>query len=335
MSLPALQWRKLPIVTTAVTSSVSEFLTIINNMLTGSTYFDNSSRTVGSGSAWSSSIAYITGSNVEAIICYPPLTSSMSQSLLIVGKSSTGAASGGTLTMTTYEASYSTGRICFGISKNSGTFTNWTGSTPMGVSSSFSGYALPIIGALNGFSSLKITIYESTEAFLLCIGTPSALPTTNYVFMCGAVIDPQQVVTSIEAEVDNRIYGFFKASYSGLETIFLNSATAFLDNTGQNAQARAYYFIPQQSSMQGLTCMKPISTNLSLLTSITNKLVKIPIHFTRDTNPYSYVGTIRDCYIIRNSSNNLIFRDASSNIIGFTVSKADNATDTTLLLSYT
>ena len=135
MSLPALEWRKLPIVTTAVTSSVSDFLNIVYNMLTGSTYFDGSARTIGSGSAWSGSKAYITGSNTEAILCYPPVRTALSQSVLIVGKNTTGATSGGTPTMTTNETAFGTDIIAFGLSKNSGTFTNWTGSLPMGVSS--------------------------------------------------------------------------------------------------------------------------------------------------------------------------------------------------------
>ena len=123
MSLPALEWRKLPIVTTAVTSSTSDFLNIIYNMLTGSTYFDGSARTIGSGSAWSGSKAFVTGSNTEAILCYPPLRTSLSQSVLIVGKNTTGTVSGGTPTMATTEGALATDQLGMAISKNSGDFT--------------------------------------------------------------------------------------------------------------------------------------------------------------------------------------------------------------------
>ena len=338
MSLPALEWRKLPIVTTAVTSSTSDFLNIIYNMLTGSTYFDGSARTIGSGSAWSGSKAFVTGSNTEAILCYPPLRTSLSQSVLIVGKNTTGTVSGGTPTMATTEGALSTDQLGMAISKNSGDFTNWTGSRPMGPSSSFSGYIRPITG-LSTLSTLKITIYESKEAIALDIGNGATNPIYNLVSMCGALIDPQQTVTSTEAELDNRIYGLLRSnqvSTTGVESNFYNTLGTFLDHSGTAANCKSMYFVPQQSSLKTIFSIKFLTGNQFVsLTSISSKLVKLPIYYTNDSSPYSFVGTLRDIYAIRDSSNNLVFRDGSSNIIGFSVSKSETSANNTILLSYT
>ena len=338
MSLPALEWRKLPIVTTAVTSSTSDFLNIIYNMLTGSTYFDGSARTVGSGSAWSGSKAFVTGSNTEAILCYPPLRTSLSQSVLIVGKNTTGTVSGGTPTMATTEGALATDQLGMAISKNSGDFTNWTGSRPMGPSSSFSGYIRPITG-LSTLSTLKITIYESKEAIALDIGNGATNPIYNLVSMCGALIDPQQTVTSTEAELDNRIYGLLRSnqvSTTGVESNFYNTLGTFLDHSGTAANCKSMYFVPQQSSLKTIFSIKFLTGNQFVsLTSISSKLVKLPIYYTNDSSPYSFVGTLRDIYAIRDSSNNLVFRDGSSNIIGFSVSKSETSANNTILLSYT
>jgi hypothetical protein len=307
-------------------------------MLTGSTYFDGSARTIGSGSAWSGSKAFVTGSNTEAILCYPPLRTAMSQSVLIVGKSTTGATSGGTPTVTTAEGSFAADQLGMGLSKNSGTFTNWTSSLPMGPSSSFSGYIKPI-NALSGISTLKITIYESKEAIVLDVGNNNTNPTVNCICICGAIIDPQQTVTSTEAESDNRIYGLIRSSYSlstGVENNFLGSSGVFLDHHGSVATVKAVYFVPQQSSLKTMASTKFVSTSyLSSLLSISTKLVKLPIYYINDTTTYSFLGTLRDVYAIRDSNNNLIFRDGSSNIVGFTISKSETAANNAILLSYT
>jgi len=336
MSLPALQWRKLPVVTISSAISSSDYLRTINNMLTGSTYFDGSARTVGSGSAWSSSIAYTTGSNVEAVLCYPPLTTQLSQSVLIITKATSGAASGGTPTLATSEAAFLLGSIYVGLSKNSGNFTNWTGSTPMGISSSFSGYMNMLAVATHTFTTGKITIYESKEALILNIGN-SSTPTVNYVVLCGALYDPQQTTTSVEAELDNRLYGILKSHRTtGPETTFLTSNGNFLDHYVSTTSAKHVMFTPQQSVLKTMYCTKFTSTNFvsSGFISNTGKLVKIPLYFV-DLTTGNFQGTLRDVYAIRASANNLIFRDGSSNIVGFTISNTETSANDAILLSYT
>lgn len=338
MSLQTLEWRKLPIVAISTTSSVSDLLKTVNNMLTGSTYFDGSARTVGSGSAWSGSILYTTGSNTEAIRCDPPFKTALSQSVIFVGRSSTGAVSGGTPTMATNENAFATGNLYAALSKNSSNFTNWTGSTPMGVSSSFSGYLL-MISSVSNLVSSKVTIYESKEALVVTVGNVSINPATNYAIVAGALIDPQQTVTSSEAESDNRLYSILRSGNTGIDTTFYSSIGGFLDHSASGTSAKYIYFTPQSSTTNTATVLKQTTTattnQIPNLSSITGKLVKLPIYYTQASTPYSFLGTMRDSYMTRNSVNNLVFRDGSSNIIGFVLSASETSANNALFLSYT
>ena len=340
MALPALIWKKLPPVTLAVTASTSTFLRIVRNMMTSSVYFDGSVRTIATGSAWSSSIAYITGSNVEAVLCYPPRNArtSLTQSVLFVGRNTLGAKSSATPTMTTSEDAYTNGYVSMGMSKNSGNFANWWDTKPMGANSYFSGYTNLRNVNINTTATSKITLYESKEALMLVYGLtpPSSI---NYCMMAGALFDPQQTSTSVDAEADNRIYGILRSdSASGIEVDFLYNTTAggrFL-GVGGSSTAKTICFSPQSGTLLSLYGLKFLMSNqISNLITISNKLVKTPLLFSNSASPYSYVGTLRDVLAVRNFQSNLVIRDGSSNIIGFTISKADNSANNAILLSYT
>jgi len=337
MSLPILQWRKLPVVITTTSSSVSNFLNTISNMLTGSIYFDGSTRTIGSGSAWSSSRVFITGSNTEAILCYPQLITEMSQSVLFVGKNTTGSVSGGTPTMSTSEAALGTNSIGVGLSKNSSNFTNWTGSLPMGTGSSFAGYTILLSNVTGSASTYKITMYESKEALAITVGTPSAGPTINRCLLIGALIDPQQTVSSIEAESDNRIYGLIRSSNTAGPVSFYDVSPGFLDHSATAAAEKHVFFSPGQSSLLSSNCIKINATvsaaMMPVFLSISSKLVKLPLYFNQGNT--SFIGTLRDVYMVRDFTANLVIRDASSNIVGFTVSSSEMTADNTIFLSYT
>lgn len=336
MALQSLEWRKLPVVTTSVTSSTSGFLNIIYNMLTGSTYFDGSSRTAGSASAWSVTGRFITGSNTEAVYCSPPYITQLSQSILFVGKNNSGAVSGGSPTLSTNESSFAVASIYAGLSKNSGTFTNWTGSLPMGSGSSFTGYMRLNTSAIGGYSNLKITIYESKEAIALDVGL-SLSPTTNLTIIGGALIDPQQSVTVTDAESDGRIYCLLRSNTSsGIDASVWPVASTFLDHNTAASGARAVGFFPQQTTTSTIICYKFVQdTSVSTGISLSLKLTKLPLYVSNYNIPYQFLGVYRDIYAIKDFQNNLVLRDGSSNIIGFTMSSSDVSTNDTILLSYT
>lgn len=343
MSLPQLNWRKLPVYTTSTTTaSVSIVLNAIYDMLTGSVYFDGSSRTPGSGSAWTVAGKFTTGSNTEAIYCSPPYTSSLTQSILLCGRNTTGATSGGTPTMTTNEAVFAANQICIGLSKNAGAFTNWTSSLPMGAASSFTGLgrATGVSGGLTAYSNIKLSVYESEEALAITFGYGSA-PTANGAFIAGAIFDSEQtsiVTGSGDYENDGRIYGFSRANDSGIGTTFLSGAPLddFLTHNSISNRGKSVYFLPQTSTLNtvGITGIAS-GMNSSFLTN-SGKLVKMPTYFLKGVSAaYTYfIGTGRGIYIIKDTQNSLIIRDGSSNIIGYVISASDSTANDCILLAH-
>jgi hypothetical protein len=156
--------------------------------------------------------------------------------------------------------------------------------------------------------------------------------------MAGALFDPEQTVTSVDAESDNRLYGIIRAdstSGGGIETTFYASNTNFLGYGASNA-SKTICFSPQTGTLLPLQCLKFLLSNqISALTTISNKLIKTPLLFSRHDGTFSFIGTLRNIYAVRDFSSNLVIRDGSSNIIGFTISRSDTTANDAILVSYT
>ena len=347
MSLPALQWRKLP-VRTISTASMSDTLNIIYDMLTGSLYHDGSTRTLGSGSAWQMPSKFVTGSNTEAVYVFTGFQTAISQSVIFSGKSSTGAISSATPAVVTNETAYSSLILHAAVAKNaSGSFTQWTSQNPFGSGSYSSGYAR--IVRQSGFvASEKLTIYESKEAISLVFYNPTSVASS--VAVIGAVLDPEQS-SSYMAESDGRVYGIATsgvetgAIVAGLSTGFFSDASntagsLFNHGTGTNGSSLGYprfvAFAP------GLTSLNTIAINRNLTniygtnyTTLSGKLVDVPIRCI-NLSTYYFAGRLRDISMIRSFPSNLVVKDASNNILGFTLSSNETTgTNNTVLFNYT
>ena len=346
MSLPALQWRKLP-VRVISTASMSDTLNIIYDMLTGSLYHDGSTRTLGSGSAWQMPSKFVTGSNTEAVYVFPGFQTAISQSVIFSGKSSTGAISSATPAVVTNETAYSSLILHAAVAKNaSGSFTQWTSQNPFGSGSYSSGYAR--IVRQSGFvASEKLTIYESKEAISLVFYNPTSVASS--VAVIGAVLDPEQS-SSYMAESDGRVYGI---ATSGVETgtVQILSTTFYTDaasaqgslfnhsttiNAGSTNSPRFTTFSP------GLTSLNTIAMDRNLTniygtnyTTLSGKLVDVPIRCI-NLSTYYFAGRLRDISMIRSFPSNLVVKDASNNILGFTLSSNETTgTNNTVLFNYT
>ena len=338
MSLTALNWRKLPPRTVTAGIGATALLNNIYDMLTGSLYFDGSSRVTGSNSAWTNVGRFITGSgtgsNTEAVYCYPPTQTAMSQSFVIAtisgsgAKTQTGAVTAATNDTINTNALYA---ACF---KNAGAFSFWTGSGGFGAGSNCSGYAtLSNSSNIAGFT--KITIYESQEAIALFFSPAS----TTYTYGClsGAIIDPEATVTSVDAESDNRIYGITvsdSSSNGGIGSGFISTANyANLLYHGSTAgQGKFVTFVPQSSSTI-TNALNWFGYTSAVYTTVSGKLVKTPI-FIRNTSTVNFLGRLREISMVKNMPSNQIIRDGSSNIIGFTVGKDETVSNDTILLNY-
>jgi hypothetical protein len=342
MSLPELQWRKLP-VRTMTAASISVVLDIIYDMLTSSLYHDSSTRTLGSGSAWQMPSKFVTGSNTEAVYVFPGFQTAISQSVIFSGKSSTGAISSATPTVVTNETAYSSSILHTAVVKNaSGSFTQWTSQNPFGSGSYSSGYARVLKTILTAGD--KLTIYESKEAIAIFQTTTSAVRGA----VLGAILDPEQS-SSYAAESDGRVYGIATSgteaagSVQALSTGFYiggGAGSLFNNSTGANVTGTGYprfvTFSPGSTSLNTIA----MDTNLTNIYSTTytpfsGKLVKAPIRCINGSTNY-FAGRLRDISMIRSFPSNLVVKDASNNILGFTLSANETTgTNNTLLLNYT
>ena len=350
MSLQPLEWRKLParVFPVNTTATASYFLDTIYDMLTGSFYSDGSTRVIGSGSAWQMPTKFVTGSNTEAVYVFPGFQTAISQSVIFACKSKTGAVSTATVPVilgsrTTTSISpnessivFSTASIYAALVKNaSGSFTQWTSLYPFGSGSYSTGYAsvTPLPAALD-----TLVIYESKEA--IAVVTDTAAVDTQ-VYMAGALIDPEQTTTSIDAEIDNRLYSAVSAAemrdspssftnmtfsstfltYTGGEPNFLYHSTDPNGNLGSGDYYRSGKFVtfrPQSNSVFRTYQNKFLDNTFGTPNPIDIN-IETPLKCIGDTNN-NFLGRLREIVAIKNRTNGETLRDPNNRIIGYTIS---------------
>lgn len=344
MSLSALNWRKLPTRTLAIGTdgSVSNILNNIYDMLTGSLYHDGSARVTGSDSAWKNIGRFITGSgtgsNTEAVYCYPPTQTVMSQSIVIAGVNVVGARTNtANIALCTDNASIAAGDFMVASIKNAGTFSSWsTGSNGFGAGSNSTGVGTFMVtgSLLTATQANKIVIYESKEAMALFINRVGSALTWG--FVVGAIVDPEQTITSVDAEADNRIYGFSVSDPdTGIGTTFNDEASAFLEHSTGGSVNRMVSFIPQSSTTRTMSVNKLGSPPSNYVTS-GGKLVRTSLTVLQGSTVTKgiFLGRLRDMTMVRPMQHNLVVRDGSNNIIGFTAGASETAANDTLFFEY-
>jgi hypothetical protein len=347
MSLPALQWRKLPIRVIATASfSTSDFLNTIYDMMTGSVYHDGTSRNPGANSAWQNPTKYITGSNTEAVWVSPPFATELSQSVIFSAKNTTGTVTAATPPVVTNETAYAAGVVHTAIVKYAtGSYTQWTSQFPFGSSSYSSGYAR-FTKAADFVVGEKITIYESSEAIAV-VAYNITTPATQVV-VAGAIVDPEQTGSvAYDTETDGRIYGvavngcstsgttglsstFLTDSANAAGSMFNHSTTA---NSGTN-YPRFVVFTPNFTSLSTVALERYL-TNIytSTYTTYSGRLVQAPIR-CYNTITTNFMGRLRDISVVRPILSNQIIKDGSNNIVGFSLSTTEASANHTVLFNY-
>jgi hypothetical protein len=347
MSLSALNWRKLPSRTLGIGSdvSVSNILNNIYDMLTGSLYHDGSARVTGSNSAWQNVGRFITGSgtgsNTEAVYCYPPTQTALSQSFVISGVNIVGAKTNtANIALCTNNAAITAGDMMVACIKGAGAFSAWpTGSNGFGAGSNSTGYTTFMqTGSFVSTSANKIVIYESTEAMALFINRTGVALTWG--FVVGAIIDPEQTITSVDAESDNRIYGFTASDPTNSDGIgggfFTGGSSQFLEHSTTSTACKMVSFVPQSATTRTMSVDKLANNPNSSYVTAGGKLVRTSLTVRAGTtsSPTTFLGRFRDMTMVKPMQHNLVVRDGSNNIIGFTAGASEAATNDTLFFEY-
>ena len=324
MSLQPLEWRKLPTRTlgysgTATTHSVSSLLNNIYDMLTGSLYFDGSTRVIGSGSAWQTPTKVTVSSKTEALYMFPAYQTEISQSIIIAGRESTSTTTSLPATASNEPALTANYVYIANVKNASGSFVQYNSTFPFGSGSYSTGY-VAISPAASGIGlGDKITIYESKEALSVFFYETSA--NGNFGGIAGAIIDPEQSspTSSLDAETDGRIYGVTTTGpvLGALSATFLSatSTQGFSHSTTSTVgQPRFIIFNPSQKSTRYGGIEKNNASQGFLpsayYTTMSGKTVSHPIKCAVTEFSTNYIGRFRDISFTKKSFNNSVIRNS-------------------------
>ncbi len=234
-NIPTLNWKYIDQfqISQYSQSSVNAWLDGIFTLFNRSTYADGTSRITGSGVAWSFfKTSSFVGGVTDAVYGYPPVMTSVSQSVIFAGTSSFT-----TITPTMSPIPYSpnpyiTNSLYVALQKNSNwkSYTHWTSASMFNSCSvnintvSSSGYSLLVKNQIaNQYPCNIIQAWECQEAIVvsltstgsfsgsLSVPGQSIYPLNNYpnvsVVIAGAFIDPISNDNVVDSEVDGRLYG--------------------------------------------------------------------------------------------------------------------------------
>lgn len=297
MALSTLNWKLLPPQVVTV-NNVNSILDNFYTMCTSTTYADGSTRTPGSGSAWTwgrdTTNTFQTGATT-ALYGTPPVDAIGHR---VCMAASTNAGSPGSKQ---FIDSYAANVIMIGTAKNAGVYGNWTNGTTPFTTGDFTGF----VHAGRGTASVTIsTVYmwESQE----CIAIQMVHSTGNLSeAWAGAFIDPLSS-NSLNAESDGRLYGVMttgSALVAAGSRNTSNTSAGFWHNISAT-QAHCGVFVPGSATVQ--TAFKgTVGVNNTVfsanLTAKNGDIPRLPISMAYTNSPY-FAGQLRQIYMTRNAA---------------------------------
>lgn len=229
MALPTLHWKKITYATGGVTT-LPDLLDAIYTALQSATYHDASSRTPGSGSAWTVS-RYQNGGTTEAVYATPPSAAVSGLRVILAGVNS------GVYTPTVVAPStWTTSRLYAGINRNSGAYNAWDNAAPF-TSGNFTGFMR--FAEMSAVTINYVVIYESEEALFV-----SLVRSDNQVVFAlfGAYVDPLSTDVLDEEQTHQRIFGMTCSHDSG--GLFSHSTAYLFNHLGGATTAKHHIWFP-------------------------------------------------------------------------------------------
>lgn len=297
MALSTLNWKLLPPQVVTV-NNVNSILDNFYTMCTSITYADGSTRTPGTGSAWTwgrdTTNPFQTG--VTTALYGTPPVDAIGHRVCMAAYTVAGPP-----TSKQFIDAYAANTVMIGTAKNSGTYGNWTNATTPFTTGDFTGF----VHAGRGTVAVTIsTVYmwESQE----CIAIQMVHSTGNLSeAWAGAFIDPLSA-DALNAESDGRLYGVMTTGSSSIASAARNTnaaAAGFWHNVGSGA-AHCGVFVPGSATVQ-TTFKGAVGTNTTIISSnFTAKngdIPRLPIPMAYQISPY-FAGQLRQIYMTRNAA---------------------------------
>ena len=235
MSLSPLAWRYVGAQSFA-SATVAAVLDALYTLGGAATYADGTTRTVGSGSAWTWS-RYQNGGTTEACYATPP-TDTLGLRIILAGAASLPSPSP---TMAAPDAA-AINVLNVNVIKNAGSFASWNAASPFTSGQTFGYWRAWATAAGAG----TVRLYEGTEAVLVLIETASA---TAYGAILGALLDSESTDLVSDSESDGKIYGIITSGTVANISGTLNTSAQFLDHSVSASQNHAGVFTPGGSTL--------------------------------------------------------------------------------------
>ena len=249
MSLSPLAWRYVGAQSFA-SATVASALDALFTLGGAVTYDDATTRTPGSGSAWTWS-RYQNVGVTEACYATPP-TDTLGLRVILAGVA---VAPVPVQTMASPDVA-AAGTMHTNIIKNAGSFSSWNGASPFTSGQTF-GY-WRFWASSSGAGTVRL--YEGTEAVLVLISTGGG---NIYAVILGALLDSESPDTTLDAESDGKLYGMITTGPTNVIGSSMNTAAAFLDHSVTNSQNHAGIFTPGGSALLPMNRRAPANAALS------------------------------------------------------------------------
>jgi hypothetical protein len=251
MSLSPLAWRYVGAQAFA-SATVAAVLDALYTLGTAVTYADATTRTPGSGSAWTWS-RYQNAGTTEACYATPP-TATLGLRVILAGAASLPSPSP---TMATPDAAAINILNC-NVIKNAGSFASWNAASPFSSGQTFGYWRMWPTTAGVG----TVRLYEGTEAVVVLIETASA---ATYGAILGAILDSESTDLVSDSESDGKLYGIITSGTSANISGTIHTTSQFLDHSTTASLHHAGIFTPGGSTL--LTMSRRAQANVAMTTT--------------------------------------------------------------------
>ena len=281
MALPTLNWKFVGS-QRAVSTALTAFNAAMYQLGQSTLYADGTTRTPGSGSAWTWS-RELSGPNTVAVYGTPPTAASFGMRYILAGDGVAAPA-----TILAPDTAITT-TVYMGMNRGVGAYGTWTAAQPF--TSGFSGY-------WRGFGPFSVApviyLYESQEACVLVVTNATG---AVQIGQFGALFDP---LTASGVEADGRLYVMQTPGFNvNLTATWLSSASSAAGAWGNHSttatQSHCGYFSPGLTTVT--TCSRGVNYTATPWLSMGGNLVPLPFYVVNGAG--AFVGEARNAYVVR------------------------------------
>ena len=323
MSLAPLAWRYVGAQAFA-SATVASALDALFTLGGAATYDDATTRTPGSGSAWTWS-RYQNAGTTEACYATPP-TDTLGLRIILAGAAS---AASPVQTMAVPDVA-AAGTMHANVIKNAGSFASWNAASPFTSGQTF-GYWRAWASA-SGAGTVRL--YEGTEAVLVLISTGGG---NIYAVLLGALLDSESPDVTSDAESDGKLYGMITTGPTTAIGSSMNTAAAFLDHSVTASQNHAGIFTPGGSALLPMNRRAPANAALTTtsLKTRSGRYVRAPYDYRSTASAPNDVslGRLREISMFADGKTGTRLVSGATTI-GYLVSGSTSADQDAVILAH-